>query len=331
MALIPDRAVVLTAASTAVADIMETYYGSLGTSAWTATKQIPTSTGGAGSFAMTLQNAAGDLELNMLNYGNPVQAAGSPDPSQPHASYVRLGINPDGSADPIQNCDDPYGTPGGTGPANFSGADNGPTANSVIGSPEFIVLEWPDAILFLFKDVAKNFVPWMWYWGRAWQPVMSELANIGKLRMDGNIIFQGKPGSGNNEYVCITTYTPRIRRRIALGNTVDTAPAYLLGWAGSIANSNDLSTTSVTSSAYFRYGPDNVYIVHAFVFRPCDATASPDCYIDKYMRNVPSGNAPFDIWTIGAVNRYMVIWDAWTTGAYIGVPIPYDFNPRPSP
>jgi len=329
MALIPDRAVVLTAASTSIPDIMEVYYASLGTSAWIATNQVPTSTGGPGSFAMTLRNAAGDLELNMLNYGDPVQAAGSPDPSQPHAAVVRLGINPDGSDDPITDCTDPYGTPGGTGPANYSGADNGPAATATIGSPEFIVLEWPDTILFLFKDASRKYVPWMWYWGKPWIAIMSSLENAGKLRLDGHMIWQGRPGNSNNEYVSGNTYTPRITRRIALGNTVATAYPYLKGWARPSANSEAQTCEFVASAGWFRFGPDNALTFQPLVFHPCDTSSAPDRYIDKYKRNWPLGNASFDIWTIGTANRYMVIWDVWSTSSYLAVPIPADFNPSP--
>ena len=336
MALIPDRAVVLTAASTDVADIMEAYYASLGTSAWTATNQVPTSTGGPGSFAMTLRNAAGTMELNILNYGDPVQAAGSPDPSQPHASVVRLGINPDGSADEITDCTDPYGTPGGTGPANYSGADNGPAVTAIIGSPEFIVLEWPDTLLFLFKDAAKNYVSLMWYWGQPWQTIMTGLVNSRDLRLDGHMIYQGLAGkvpSTGNYYTYATTFDtrgPQITRRIALGNIVDTAYHYTGGWARPSDLGQSLNARLVrTSTTYFRYGPDYSYIVQALVFGPVDYNASPEHYIDKYMRNVPMGNGPFDIWAVNGVNRYMAIWSVWSYTGYLAVPIPADFNPNP--
>jgi len=412
MALIPDRAVVLTAASTSVTDVMEKYYADLGSSAWTATKQTPTDVGGSGSFSMTLRNAGNSIELNILNNGTP---------ASPSADTVRLGINPDGTSDPIisslhpheslvgpivspngfdfvdgiagndqikrndggdftadgfdigevvsvanarvggndgsrvilaatataldvatgsltDDTDDDTATITIHGAANFSGADGGSTGNgaSIIGSAEFIVLEWPDALMFIFKDAGKLGAPWIWYWGKIWTPLLSTLASMGSVRLDGHAIMQGAPDNDAGDLwgEQQQSSSPQLRFRSGIGVAVDGVPPFLGSWIQrAVAATGPIMQRLVSRGvSVFQVGPEN-----EVVLIPCrwgantlnGTNAYPFYFIDHHLRNVPTGNSCFDMWTIGGANRYMVLWYTYTTAACVAVPVPADFNPRP--
>jgi len=405
MALIPDRAVVLTAASLSVTDVMAEYYADLVNSAWSATDQVPITAGAAGSFAMTLRNAGDTVELNLLNTGT----VGTP------TELVRLGINPDSSSDPIQDSQHPReiivgpipspagfdfvdngvsddtiqrkdggswitdgivightltvsaaGTPANNGAyvvaavtardlvvapgsftddtddgtvvctfhgaANFSGEDDGYSGQGavIMGSTEFIVLEWPDAIMFIFKDALKTGAPYIWYWGKIWSPMMTAFASLGSVRIDGHAIMHGTPNADAYKLFCRTHEVGYFRWRVGLGTDVLTVAPWLSGWADRLTLGMNVNQVAARTEPDWKFGPANETIILPVVYSSYNtANGGPWALFDNYLRHVPYGNSCFDIWTVGGTNRYMVVWSVATTSALVAVPIPAAFNPSP--
>ena len=321
MSVLPVRNVVLTAASTDVADVQAAVYADLlANSTWTLPNQDPITAGAPGSYAFTARNPTGTIELNIKNAGTP---------AAPALTAVRLGINPDGVGDPILNASAPSSSA-----ANFSGTDDGRLTLAANGNAEVLLFEFDDSLMVLFKDAARTYTPGGWYWGKTLIEPIAALTSTGNLRIDGHCIFGPTPGTVADQWLSnhTTNYSPT-RRRIALGKESSSAGSGITGsWADPTAAAIGLyQPTLQPIDAIYKYGPLLERIVHAGVLKSvAQGSASSDTgLICKHLRMSSAQLLfPFDFWSVGGVAQYMVIGPsaAWS-GLCIPVRVPFDPNP----
>jgi hypothetical protein len=342
---VPIRAKVLTAASTAIYDIMETLYADIVSfSTWTSVHQTahgnPVRGNGSNSFAIRAPDNS--REINFSNE--------SLTPAAADTAAFRVGVNPDGSSDPIVDSTDPHGG-GGPGAANYSGTDRGRalTLASVGGDPaighaEFIVIEWTDAIMLIFKDATRTYPPKGVHAGACLLNPMTSLADPGGssiLKMDGNSILGSAPGytgAASAEHwsaVNSGNFAHDIRRRIADGQTSDLndllAPWCQEGLITGNAHSGAVLLYQ-TGDLNYRRGPNDERMPTPIFLTASGTSDGAELYLYKYLRSVPAILPPFSIYQVAGVNRYMVL-GSQTLGsgnnANLAVPIPAGFNPNP--
>jgi len=322
----PIRATVLTAPSTDIQDIMTTVWSDIGAnSTWTQVAQY--NGGGAelpGWQAFAIRSPSGDREINFYNDGASV-------------TNLWVGINPDGGSDPIVDPTQPWNDA-----ANFSGAspvmgrfmDLSATVYQAIGNAEFILLEWSDAIMLLFKDAARTYTPKAIHVGQCLVPLISALADPGgssQLRIDGNAILGVLPdGSASSYYdhwhTSNSSYPHSMVRRVALGQSLGTS---LSAHTSDAWIRTGKLTFSASQDSDFKYGALSERVPEGVILYPYQATnRSSDRYVYKYIRNVPAILSPFGIFTVGGSDRYMVV-GMTATNRYLAVPIPDGFNPNP--
>jgi hypothetical protein len=323
MSVVPLRNVVLTAVSTDVEDVMAAIYADMfANSTWVLTNEYGTTgpPGPDGGYSFTAQNPSGSLELNIKNNGT--QGA-------PSLTDVRLGINPDGSADPIADSRTPSASA-----ANFSGTDEGALRTATIGNVEFILIEWDVALMVLFKDATRTFTPGGWYWGQCLlQPIAALASGSGNVRLDGNIIFGPVPGGESTAWASnVTAGSSLQRRRIAVGQSVKTANAGITGsWSEASSAFNRLyCPRDATPDSYYRYGPGLERVTFAFDFQIGNGLthAADQGWISRHLRSVPELLPPFSFWEVGGVNHYMVINNT-AANSRCAIPILSPFNPNP--
>jgi hypothetical protein len=312
---------VLTAASVSVVDVMAAIYADMdANSTWVMTEETQiTGPSDPGDFSWTAQSPSGDVELNCLNNGTP---------GAPSATAVRLGINPDGSADPITDSEQPW-----LSAANFSGNDGGRIYDAAVANTEFLLIEYDNALMVLFKNAARTTTPIGWYWGKCWLQPVTLLEGVSDIALDGNVAHGGAPGDGSGGWVSVVGSSGVVaRRRIAPGQTVDTVNA---GTAGSWADPSGgafslIAPQQATNAAYYAYGPSNETVAFPIALSAQNGIThnADQGWLSRHIRAVPETLDPFEFWQAGGVNQYMVIGTA-AAAQRTAIVIKAPFNPNP--
>lgn len=316
MNVIPIRMVNLIAASVLLPDIMAAVYDDVSdNSTWIGTQQSDTTAPtGLGSYSQTLRNPSGSLELNWKNNATP---------GAPSATDVRMGINPDGSGDPIEDSVSPWLTA-----ANFSGTDGGFLNSFTPGNVEFIWVEWEDAVMALFKNSTRTHYPFGWHLGTVLLPPMAAMGNSGSLRMDGNLIFSRLPSFDATPESWASTGGPIMRRRIALGQSVDILDT-ALAWSQAQGGRRLTTIAPATSDSSFKYGPAQERVVWPVIYRNQSSSfGSDEGWMAKYLRLVPAVLPPTSIWRVAGLDQYLVIGRTTGNGS-LAIPMIDGFQPTP--
>lgn len=318
MSIIPIRMVNLVAASVEMKDIMAVAHADINAnSTWLVPNETPTDpTVGPGSYSMTLRSPSGGVELNLINSGTP---------AAPSATTVKQGINPDGSADPILDSTAPW-----VSSLNFSGADGGFAHSATPGNVEFILVEWADAIMLLFKNAARTLMPAGWHFGKIMQTPIGALASSGSLRMDGHMILSGVPREGSGDVWGSTSQGCPQRRRIATGQSVSTSGSGIsASWAQGIAGQRIVSRIPASVDSAYIYGPAAERVLWPVVLSHQHTTANSDHgWLMKYLRFTPEIMPPFSFFRVGIEDQYMVIGTS-TANSGLAIPIIDGFIPNP--
>jgi hypothetical protein len=317
MSIVPIRNVNLTAATPDMEGVFAAVNADIAAnSTWLVTQSDTVSPPGApGAFANTLQSPSGGVELTMINAG--VSQA------SPSSNLARFGINPDGSADPVLDALNPQASA-----ANFSGVDNGRTMTTNIANPEFILIEWADAIMILFKNATRTTFPNGWFWGKIWQQPIPALENSGTLRLDGHVIMNNVPNIGGQGWaVASLSGGAPCRRRIATGQGLDTSLGGKDSSWGEAATSQSLSSGPIplTDDAYKYAGQRIVWPV---TYHSINNNASDRGWLAKYLRLTSQLLQPYAMWRVSGSDQYMVIGTS-AADTPLCVPIIPGFDPIP--
>ena len=288
--------------------------------------------GTGGRYSMAIESPGGGLQINFRCEGTI---------ALPSTTLIRVGVNPDGSSDDILDSRDPHTG----GAANFSGTDGGNYLNFGligIGNTEFILLEWDDAIMVLFKNATRTTAPQGIHAGNILVNPLSTLADPGggsKIRMDGHAIFQEISGfydalaaNRNRQWMRPTSYGQCSRRRVALGNTASTFG----GWVAGAAWEQGATLTGGIgyNDGQYLHGPDSERIPAALGYYPESTSSGSAVWVAKYLR-IGSPLCPrLGVWTLGPNERYMTIGPLTgvnnnTYDGVLHVPIPVGFVPNP--
>jgi hypothetical protein len=311
----PTRAVNLVAASTDVEDVMAAIWADIPNGSWSQVTQTQTSNPGDKSFAIRAPGGALELNFSNDNLG------------APSTTDIRVGINPDGVSDPIVNSEAPH-----TDAANFSGTDRGKLLSlGQFDNVEFIWMEWPDAVMALFKNAARTLTPNGIHAGKTLVQPLTSLGNpggISQVRMDGHAILGERPGfdgtADNGFWLPINNSYPMfMRRRLGLGQTFH-ATNRNVAWT----ESGKILERYSASGSYFYYGPLAERVPSSVIY----SDLSSDFWVAKYLRQVPHEFPCFTIWPSGASDRYMTVRsvaDAAAPDGSCAVLIPDGFTPLP--
>jgi hypothetical protein len=318
----PTRAVNLVAASTDIADVMAAIWADIPNGSWTQVTQTQTSNPGDKSFAIRSPGGAMEINFSNANLGAPL------------ATDIRVGINPDGAgADEITDSEDPAASS-----SNYSGsADRGKPLSLAPGHTQFIWMEWPDAIMALFKDATRTYTPYGIHAGKVFVQPLATLANPGggsQVRMDGHAILGDLVGTGSNnprQWFLDASFYISPRRRLALGQSV--TPAGLGDWSNAWTESGG-ATRIPDSLAEYQIGPDDEIVPAPLMFGPYIGSYQTEYCFYKYLRTTPPICPRFGIWTVAANARYMSIGGNTDIGAtsnksVLSVPVPVGFVPNP--
>jgi hypothetical protein len=282
---------------------------------------------------MAIENQAGTMQLNFRCEGTI---------ETPTTNQIRAGINPDGSADDILDSRDPHTG----GAANFSGTDGGRllsyAASAAIGNTEFILLEWADAIMVLFKNSVRTSTPGGIHLGKTLLHPLASLGNPGggsAIRMDGNAILgsiagklsAGVPNPTNDQWLETSNYFMGPRIRMATGQTHSTS----LAWPGGVSWSQTGKLTlkiELTQNLY-EFGPGNELVPAPITLVPRSTSVyGSDYWFYKYLRAVPPILPRFGTFRVSTGVRYLSIGHSGSVGSTHGalaVPIPESFVANP--
>jgi hypothetical protein len=279
---------------------------------------------GNGRYSMAIRSPGGGQEINFRCDGTI---------ALPSTALLRVGINPDGGpgANEITDSRSPH-----TSSANFSGTDGGKQLDLTgIGNTEFIWMEWPDAVMALFKNAARTLTPRGIHAGKTLLNPLTSLANPGggsKVRMDGHAIFGSRPGGSNTstyDQWYPYNFAHRFRRRLALGQTHSATGSRTpsVAWTEEERNLGDYLTADIQVGALLERVPLALHYTRG------TANRGPDYWYAKYLRVVPYILPPYSVWESLGVDRYMVLgsWQVTPDARYTacGVFIPDGFNPNP--
>ena len=318
MPVLPLRNTVVTAASVLMKDICAAVYAEIdANSDWTIPQHAAVTAGAPGSFAMVLRNPSGSVELTVINNGS--QAA-------PSATSVRLGINPDGDADPILDATNPAASA-----ANFSGLDLGMLQTQTPQNVQFLLFEYADSITVLFPRAARTAHPNGWHWGTAWQQPITALADGAPLvALDGNIIYNNLPNTstaGGNWAPNNFSNGLLSRRRIHFGQSVSNFLAGINApWSEPGSGANRLGARVPTTVAAYQYGTHNV--AWPIAYGNLSNNCADNGWVSKYLRIAPPSKPPNQFWYFGGQEQYMVIGTS-TANSSLCIPVLPGFNPTP--
>lgn len=322
MSVVPLRNVVLTAASVDWEDIFATIYADmLANSTWLLTNEFGSTgpPGPDGGFSFTAQSPDGTIELNFLNDGTQ---------GSPSLTDFRIGVNPDGSADPITDSRNPSASA-----ANFSGADDGKLQSYTPANTEFILIEWDHAIMVLFKDAGRTATPLGIYLGECLLQPITALESSGAVRLDGTVVFGAIPDKTASGWASVVGTTGAdMRRRIGTGQTIDTVgPGITASWSEpSLAGFRLYDYFNVTIDSYFQYGPslERVAMPVSYGLQAGSPQGADQGWISRHLRTVPGTLPPYSMWTAGGTIQYMVIGST-PANSGLAIVIKSPFNPNP--
>ena len=318
MSVLPLRSVNLTAATLDMVGVFAAIYADIvANSTWTATHQTTTIPAGAlGAFSMTLRSPSGAVEINLINGGTALS---------PSATVAKLGINPDGSADPSTLSNDPQASA-----LNFSGVDNGWALTQTIQHAEFILVEWDDSLMVLFKNNIRTTFPNGWHLGKIWQQPIPKLENTGDLRLDGHVVMGNVPAvaSGTAWVSNNASGGSLFRRRISVGNTINTTISGKGGaWAQPVSGQSLTSyPLSVNDATYIYAGTQRIVV--PVEYHQVNANSADKGWLAKYLRLTSPILQPYALWRVSSVDQYLVIGNT-TAVSPLCIPILPGFDPTP--
>lgn len=284
---------------------------------WTAlNSEVITGPGPAGSYSFTLRSVgAFDVELNWRNQGT--QAA--------PLAQARIGVNPDGSVDPITDSISPW-----LSAANFSGVDGGAQLDfNEVAAPsntEFTVHEWADAVAVVFKDAGRTAWPQGVHVGRIVERAYAGDANGPDILIDGTAVTTTLPSFSNSSGASVDDYwinatgkNDRKRMRLGAGQGVGTTQQS--AWINQVAAGTAVTLTTLDStvgapSPQVRPGPIPIAVFNRQAIG-----------FSKYLRVVPP-SLPYTLFQVAGLETYMTLGHTAASNN-AGIIVADNFNPRP--
>lgn len=275
---------------------------------------VTTPAQGDGSFSFAIENTDGSLQLNFLNAGA--------DADNPDVNDARVGINPDGDTDPIVDSTAPSGDV-----TNFGDTNEGPIAFHTTGSEntEFLLFEWDDAILVLFKSDIRDDTPFGFHAGKIVVPAYTTDETLqGDAIMDGTGVMGYIPqvnlSTGANSWASTSTVNSIIRMGIGQSSGTQTD-----SWCTDTTTSTNSATglteasLQVGPSALLRPSPIPIF------YGTLDALYG----YAKYLRYVPNTLDPLNKWENSAGEDQYMCFENSPVGCSLATLIPDGFVINP--
>ncbi len=336
MSVPPSDAVNLVSASLLLEDFFAAIYAYFSTTSTRWTAGLETSVTAApkpGSFSFVISSISDDFELCFVNEGTP---------AAPDILDGRVGINPDGSVDPILDDTDPSASA-----ANYSGLNGSAYENGVLAfrwsdlsvafkpdNTEFSLIEYDDAIILLFKNGTRTIFPRGLYAGNILAPAFTGW-NVPPLFVDGFGILSDVVGlkisavpaeqpfwlNGNTAAGSVTTVNSVMRSQLGqlIGNATVNPPP--VPWMGK----PNVDTPKQTGWTALELSIGGLLSPGAVQMRI--GASLPLGYL-KHLRILPD-EPPYTKWQAGGADVYMTLGNGNTVAAGpLACVIPDGFAPR---